>query len=104
MPWQRGIRARLTVVLVALVALTAAVLGIGASVVADVRLHGQALEDAADQARFDLSVTIPGRQLPAAPTADDIDRSGLADTFRQRGIETIVVASPTARRSSRAMT
>lgn len=90
MPWQRGIRARLTIVLVALVALTAAVLGIGASVVADIRLHGQALEEAADQARFDLAVTIPGRQLPAAPTADDIDRSGLADTFRQRGIETVV--------------
>ena len=90
MPWRRGIRTRLAVVLVALVGLTAAVLGIGASVVADVRLHAQALTDAEAQARFDLSVTVPGRQLPADPTADDIDRSGLADTFQQRGVESIV--------------
>lgn len=81
---------------VALVALTAVVLGVGASVVADVRLHAQALDDAAAQARFDLSVTIPERQLPTEPTADDIDRSGLADTFRLRGVESIVAlpASP----------
>lgn len=94
MPWQRGVRARLAIVLIALVALTAVVLGVGASVIADVRLHAQALDDAASEARFDLSVTIPGRQLPASPTADDIDRSGLADTFRQRDIETIVALDP----------
>jgi two-component system sensor histidine kinase MtrB len=77
-------------VFVALVALTAVVLGVGASVVADVRLHAQALDDAESEARFDLSVTIPERQLPADPSADDIKRSGLADTFRIRDIETIV--------------
>lgn len=90
MPWRRGVRARLAAVLVALVALTAVVLGVGASVVADVRLHAEALEDAAAQARFDLSQTIPGRQLPAQPSAEDIDRSGLADTLRLRGVETVV--------------
>jgi signal transduction histidine kinase len=88
--WPNGIRTRLAVAFVALVAVTAVVLGVGASVVADVRLHAQALEDAAAEARFDLSVTIPGRQLPADPTADDIDRSGLAETFRIRDIESIV--------------
>ena len=79
------------VVLMALVAVTAVVLGVGASIVADVRLHAQALDDAAAEARFDLSVTVPGRQLPADPSADDIDRSGLAETFRIRDIESIVV-------------
>jgi signal transduction histidine kinase len=88
--WPNGIWTRLAVAFVALVAVTAVVLGVGASVVADVRLHAQALEDAAAEARFDLSVTIPGRQLPADPTADDIDRSGLAETFRIRDIESIV--------------
>lgn len=86
-----GIRARLAVAFVALVAVTAVVLGVGASIVADVRLHAQALDDAAAEARFDLSVTVPGRQLPADPSADDIDRSGLAETFRIRDIESIVV-------------
>jgi signal transduction histidine kinase len=90
MPWRRGIRGRLATVIVALVALTAGVLGVGAAVVADIRLHGQAVEDAADAARFDLSVTVPQRLLPPEPTREDLDRSGLADTFRLRGIETVV--------------
>jgi len=86
----RGVRARLTASLVALVALTAVVLGVGASWFVDVRLHDQALQDAASLARFDLSVTVPGRQLPAQPTPDDIDRSALAETFGQRNVATVV--------------
>lgn len=90
MPFLRGVRARLALALVALVAVTAAVLGIGAAVFVDARLHQQALDDAAAQATFDLTVIVPGRQLPARPTLDDIDRSGLAQTFLQRGVGTIV--------------
>jgi two-component system sensor histidine kinase MtrB len=86
----RGVRARLATALVALVALTALVLGVAASVFVDARLHGQALDDAAAQARFDLAVIVPGRQLPAQPSLDDIARSGLIETFRQRGVETVV--------------
>jgi signal transduction histidine kinase len=78
-----GVRARLTASLVALVALTAVVLGVGASVFVDLRLHDQALQAAAEQARFDLSVVVPERQLPDRPTAEDIRRSGLAETFRR---------------------
>ncbi|MGH2474014.1 MAG: ATP-binding protein [Candidatus Limnocylindrales bacterium] len=90
MPWPRGIRARLAMAFVAVVALTAVVLGIGASVFVDARLHGQTLDDAAAQAKFDLTVIVPARQLPPRPTADDIRLSGLAETFRQRGVETLV--------------
>ena len=90
MPSLAGVRARLTLALVALVAITAVVLGVGASVFADVRLHDQTLQNAAAQARFDLSVVVPGRQLPARPTADDIARSGLADTFRRGDVRTLV--------------
>jgi signal transduction histidine kinase len=86
----RGVRARLTATLVALVALTAIVLGVAASTFVDVRLHDQALQDAAAQARFDLSVVVPGRQLPDDPTPDDIDRSALAETFAQRSVQTLV--------------
>jgi signal transduction histidine kinase len=85
----RGIRARLTATLLALVALTASVLGVGSYLVVDYGLHTQVREDAADQARFDLSVLIPDR-LPADPTTDDIVASHLGDTFHVRGVEAIV--------------
>jgi len=85
----RGIRARLTATLLALVALTAAVLGIGSYLFVDYGLHERARNHAAAQARFDLSVLIPDR-LPADATVDDVVASRLADTFRLRGVETIV--------------
>ena len=85
-----GIRARLTVTLVALVALTAVLLGAGAYLFVDNSLHAQLLHDAAAQAGFDLSVTVPDRGLPADPGAEDIIASGLRETFLRRGVDTIV--------------
>lgn len=85
----RGIRSRLTATLLALVALTASVLGIGSYLFVDYGLHTQVREDAADQARFDLSVLIPDR-LPGDPTLDDVVASRLGDTFHLRGVEAIV--------------
>jgi signal transduction histidine kinase len=85
----RGIRARLTATLLALVALTAAVLGVGSYAFVDYGLHQQALADAEDQARFDLSVLIPDR-LPENPTLNDVVASRLGETLGQRGVETIV--------------
>ena len=76
--------------LVALVALTAVVLGVGASVFVDARLHQQALEDAARQAGFDLSVTLPQRQLPEDATPEDVVRSGLLDTFQRHEVASII--------------
>jgi two-component system sensor histidine kinase MtrB len=90
MRWPRGVRARLAGALVLLVAVTAVVLGLGASVFVDGRLHDQALRDAADQARFDLAITVPGRQLPDDPTVEDIIDSGLRETFRRRGVESVI--------------
>lgn len=86
----RGIRARLTVTLVALVALTAILLGAGAYLFVQTSLHDQVVRDAATQARFDLSVTIPNRGLPPDPTNADIVDSGLRQTLLQRGIDTII--------------
>ncbi|MDF2734367.1 MAG: hypothetical protein K0S97_990 [Chloroflexota bacterium] len=97
MSWLGGVRARLTASLVAVVALTAIVLGVSASVVVDLRLHDQMLEAAAEQARFDLSVVVPERQLPDRPTPEDIARSGLADTFRRGAVETFVDLGDDAR-------
>ncbi len=89
MLWRGGIRARLALTLVAMVALTAILLGAGAYVFVESSLHDQVLRDAATQARFDLSVTVPNRGLPADPTPEDIVDSGLRETFLQRGVDTI---------------
>ena len=90
MRWPRGVRARLAGALVLLVAVTAVVLGVGASVFVDARLHQQTLQDAAAQARFDLTVTVPGRQLPAEPSIDDVTRSGLTATFLRRNVDSVI--------------
>lgn len=87
---RRGIRARLALTLVALVALTAILLGAGAYVFVETSLHDQVLRDAKAQAIFDLSQTIPDRRLPADPTCDDIVDSGLRQTFLQRGVDSII--------------
>jgi len=87
----RGVRARLTITIVALVVLTAAVLGIGSYLFVDSSLHRQALDDAGAQARFDLSVIAPSR-LTAAPTRDEVAK--LAQDFTFRGLDTIIDAGP----------
>jgi two-component system sensor histidine kinase MtrB len=58
-----GVRARLTATLVALVVLTALVLGVGSYVVVDVSLHDRLLRAAEEQARFDLTAVVPGRDV-----------------------------------------
>ncbi|HEY3163799.1 MAG TPA: HAMP domain-containing sensor histidine kinase [Candidatus Limnocylindrales bacterium] len=85
-----GVRARLTATVVFLVILTAAVLGVAAYVFVDARLHQQTLDDARDQARFDLSVLTPTR-LGDPPTEEELNAFGPA--FQGRGVETIVVPS-----------
>ena len=90
MRWPRGVRARLAGALVLLVAVTAVVLGVGASVFVDARLHQQALQDARAQAQFDLTVTVPGRQLPDEPSIDDVVRSGLTQTFQRRNVDSVI--------------
>jgi signal transduction histidine kinase len=84
----RGVRGRLTVTIVALVVLSAVVLGVGAYAFVDTRLHDQALREASDQAAFDLSVLIPGR-LGNPPTDEDMRKLG--DDFQRRAVDTIIV-------------
>ena len=83
----RGVRARLTTTIVALVVLTAGVLGIGSYLFVDSSLHRQALEDANQQARFDLSVLAPSRLEPE-PTHEKILELG--SSFRFRNLDTII--------------
>jgi signal transduction histidine kinase len=99
-----SLRTRLSVTLVALVAVTAALLGVGAYVFVDQRLHEQVLADAAAQARFDLTVLIPDAGLPADADADAIVASGILGTLHLRGVETIVANGSTElARSSEAL-
>ncbi|HEX2756656.1 MAG TPA: hypothetical protein VHM48_14400, partial [Candidatus Limnocylindrales bacterium] len=81
-------RARLTATIVFLVVLTAIVLGVAAYVFVDTRLHQQTLEEARDQARFDLSVLAPPI-LGDPPTPQSIE--ALAAAFRFRSLESIIV-------------
>ena len=84
----RGVRARLTATIVFLVVLTATVLGLASYVFVDARLHQQTLDEARDQARFDLSVLAPTiLAKPATPEAI----AALQAAFRFRSLETIIV-------------
>lgn len=83
-----GVRARLTATIVFLVVLTAVVLGLSAYEFVDNRLHQQALDDARDQARFDLSVLAPNR-LDNPPSQARIE--ALAKDFLFRDLPTIIV-------------
>jgi signal transduction histidine kinase len=78
----RGVRGRLIVTLVALVGLTAAVLGVGSYLFVDASLHQRLLDDATAQARFDLAVLVPER-LPDGWTRDDAVI--LVEALRLRG-------------------
>jgi two-component system sensor histidine kinase MtrB len=86
----RGLRGRLAVTLVAMVALTAGVLGIGAYVFVDTSLHERLRDDALGQANFNLSVLVPTR-FPSGVQKNALESSGLIDAIRLRGdVETIV--------------
>jgi signal transduction histidine kinase len=80
----RGVRGRLTITLVTLVVLTAAVLGVGSYLFVDYSLHERAKADAAAEATFDLTVLIPDR-LGGEVTRERFEASGLEATFAIRG-------------------
>jgi signal transduction histidine kinase len=86
----RGIRTRLALALVALVAVTVTAIGLGTYAFVDARLRDGLREEAQRQANFNLSVLVPER-LPDGVTRAAYDGSGLAEAFRLRGdVETIV--------------
>jgi signal transduction histidine kinase len=84
----RGVRGRLTITLVALVVLTAAVLGIGSYVFVDSSLHQRLLAEGQSEARFDLSVLIPSRLGPN-PTIAEL-QARLLPTYTDRQVGLVV--------------
>jgi two-component system sensor histidine kinase MtrB len=87
----RGVRARLTATLVALVALTAIVLGVGSYLFVDGRIHEQALDEARRQAIFDLSVLAPSRWEPPMTEAKLRE---FTQAFIVRGVDVVVATEP----------
>jgi two-component system sensor histidine kinase MtrB len=86
----RGLRTRLGLALVALVAVTVTAIGLGTYVFVEARLRDGLLADAERQAQFNLSVLLPER-LPDGVTRESYAASGLDQAFRLRGgVETIV--------------
>jgi signal transduction histidine kinase len=86
----RGIRTRLALALVALVAVTVTAIGLGTYAFVDGRLRDGLRDEAQRQANFNLSVLVPER-LPGGVTRATYDGSGLPEAFRLRGdVETIV--------------
>src|SRR6185503_1048251 len=86
----RGIRTRIALALVVLVALTVAAIGVGTYAFVEARLRDGLVDDAARQAQFNLSVLIPER-LPGGVTREALEDGELAAAFRLRGdVETIV--------------
>jgi signal transduction histidine kinase len=85
-----GLRTRLSVALVSLVAITVLAIGIGTYLFVEARLRDSLLADATRQAQFDLSVLAPA-QLPEGTTGSTFDKTGLTAAFRLRGdVEEIV--------------
>ena len=85
-----GIRTRLALAIVGLVAVTVLTIGVGTYVFVDARLRDGLLADATRQAQFNLSVLVPG-SLPAGTNAHTFPATGLPRAFRLRGdVEEIV--------------
>jgi two-component system, OmpR family, sensor histidine kinase MtrB len=86
----RGLRTRLALALVALVALTVVAIGVGTYLFVDARLREALLDDARRQAQFNLSVLVPDR-FPEGVTRDGLEDDALIAAFRLRGdVETII--------------
>ena len=85
-----GLRRRLAIALVALVAIAVLGIGVGTYLFVDARLRDALLADATRQAQFNLSVLVPDRLAPGL-TADTFEATGLPAAFRLRGdVEEVV--------------
>ena len=80
----RGVRGRLLVTIVGLVALTSIVLGAGAYLYVATSLRGQQQEQAIAQTDFNVGV-LAGQVLPADATKQDVVDTGLIEAFELRG-------------------
>ena len=84
-----GLRTRLALTLVALVAVTVAAIGLGVYAFVDGSLRASTVAEARRQADFNLTVLLPA-EVPQPTTAAEFASSGLPAAYRFRGdVETI---------------
>jgi two-component system sensor histidine kinase MtrB len=79
-----GIRARVALTLVALVAVTVTAIGLGVYAFVDTSLRNRLIEDARQQVDYNLSVLLPGAD-PRPTDKRAFEASGLPDAFALRG-------------------
>ena len=79
-----GIRTRLALTLVALVAVTVAAIGLGVYAFVDASLRGRLIADVRQQVDYNLSVLLPGAD-PRPTDARTFEASGLPTAFALRG-------------------
>ncbi|MBA3778406.1 MAG: HAMP domain-containing histidine kinase [Chloroflexi bacterium] len=80
----RGFRRRLVVTFVALVAITAVLLGVGSYLFVDLSLNKRLVDESTQQANFNIAF-LADESLSVAPTREELARSGLVEAFRLRG-------------------
>ena len=86
----RGIRSRLALTLLALVALTVAAIGVSTYAFVEARLREALVADVGRQAQFNLSVLLPGSDPPAVNRAQFM-AAGLPEAFALRGTNDVIV-------------
>lgn len=86
----RGVRSRLVVTVIGLVAATALVLGIGSYAYVATSLRAQQLQAARELTAYNVAVLAVER-LPTAPTRDDLVASRILDGLASRGISGTIV-------------
>ncbi len=79
-----GIRGRIAITLVALVAVTVAAIGVGVYAFVDASLRSRLIADARQQVDYNLSVLLPGADPPPVDAAS-FQASGLPTAFALRG-------------------
>jgi two-component system, OmpR family, sensor histidine kinase MtrB len=86
----RGVRGRLTITIIGLVALTSLVLGVGAYAYVATSLRDQQVQAARDLTNFNVSV-LAAERVPSGTSRDDPRWKSLLDAFTLRGVSGTVI-------------
>ncbi len=90
----RSFRARLVVTVIALVAVTAAALSVGAYLLVRRSLRAQVVDDALARAQFNVGVLADAEVLPTGAGRPELEASGLVERFLLRGTDGVFVEFP----------
>lgn len=89
-----GLRRRLVLSLIALVAATVLVVGAGSVFLVERSLRNRLVDEALAVVEFNLTVLVPATGLEGVPDADSLEEAGLIDRFLRRGTDGAWVEFP----------